>query len=84
MYHTRMDILDTIRDAADRIAQHSKDINERDQAMLEARRNGYPWKTIADAAGLSVQATMTAARRINGGKSPQPKVSELKPGARIY
>jgi hypothetical protein len=75
--------LDDLRATAEQISERKALELQRDKLIVAKRLAGHPWQEIATAAGLSFQATQTAAKRANKNKLPQPKASTLKPGARI-
>lgn len=50
----------------------------RNQLILEARLNGWPWAIIAEATGLTINGVEKIARRVNGGNKPIPK-NRIKP-----
>lgn len=60
--------------AARRIADNTA---KRDQAILDARREGHGWDAIAAAAKLTPMGAQKIAKRLNEGKLPAP----VKPGA---
>lgn len=51
---------------------------ERNKLILQLRRDGYPWASIAEASGLSVNACEKIAKRLNRGVKPTPR-QHLKP-----
>ncbi len=77
---TELNELDPI---TERIVDGKAAEGERDRKFVELRVSGHAWKDIAAKAGLSFQATQTAAKRANGGVLPQPDPKQLRPGSRI-
>lgn len=51
-------------------AAAAKLAERRDALILEARRGGATWRSIADAVGMTELATRKAATRENGGELP--------------
>lgn len=50
----------------------------RNELILQARLDGWPWATIAEATGLTINGVEKIARRMNGGIKPIPK-TQVKP-----
>lgn len=48
-------------------------IEDRNRLILQARIDGWPWSTIAEATGLTVNGVEKIATKANGGKRPIPK-----------
>lgn len=44
----------------------------RDDLIAQAREAGHTWRSIASAADLTEQATLSAARRARAGRLPSP------------
>lgn len=69
--------LSPIEQSAAKIAEAQavidSEIAKRDKYIAAARRDGYPWNKIGEAARLSRQAVEAAARRGNKGELPRPR-----------
>lgn len=56
----------------------ARETEVRNALILQARIDGWPWATIAEATGLTINGVEKIARRVNGGIKPIPK-TQVKP-----
>lgn len=65
-----MESLADLKAAADTARANEALRNER---IVAARVDGWPWAKIAEAAGLTPMGVQNIARRLNGGQLPKPR-----------
>ena len=65
--------MDDLADLRDAVASMASSLQRRNELIVAARRDGWPWANIAEAAGVTRQHAQLIARTTNGGVLPKPK-----------
>ena len=63
-------VLDELQEAGNALVRATAARNE---LIVAARLDGYPWASIADVTGLTVSGVEKVAMRLNGGRRPVPR-----------
>lgn len=65
--------LEELREAGNTAAHATQ---KRNELILQARLDGWPWATIADMTGLTVNGVEKIAERMNNGIRPVPRTRQ--------